>query len=123
MKKPGNVDDYIKGYPEDIQQLLEQVRKTVKKAAPEAVEVISYGMPGYKMNGMLVWFAGHSRHIGFYPGASGIEAFKHELSGYKGAKGSVQFPHLRPLPLELISDIVKFRVSENLEKVTSKKKK
>jgi uncharacterized protein YdhG (YjbR/CyaY superfamily) len=123
MKKPFNVDEYIKGYPEDIQQLLEQVRKTVKRAAPEAAEVISYGMPGYKMNGMLVWFAGHSKHIGFYPGARGITAFKKKLSEYKGAKGSVQFPYIKPLPLDLISDIVKFRVSENREKVTNKKKK
>jgi uncharacterized protein YdhG (YjbR/CyaY superfamily) len=118
-----SVSKYISGFPEETRQLLEQLRKTIKTAAPEAAEVISYSMPGYKMNGMLVWFAGYSRHIGFYPGASGIAAFKKELSIYKGAKGSVQFPLTQPLPLDLISDIIKFRVAENLAKMVSKKKK
>ena len=117
-----SVSKYISGFPEETQKLLKQLRQTIKTAAPEAEEVISYSMPGYKKNGMLVWFAGYSGHIGFYPGASGIEAFKNELSIYKGAKGSVQFPLTKPLPLDLIGDIVKFRVSENLEKVTAKKK-
>ena len=105
MKKPESVDDYIKSFPKESRKLLEIVRKTVKTAAPGAQEVISYSMPGYKMNGMLVWFAAHKSHIGFYPGASGIETFKKELSGYKGAKGSVQFPFDKPLPLELIAAI------------------
>ena len=122
MKKPKDVDEYIQVFPSEIQHLLEEVRVTIKKAAPEAKEVISYSMPGYKMNGMLVWFAGYSKHIGFYPGVNGIESFKKELSEYKGAKGSVQFPHSQPLPLELIYRITKFRVEENYAKADAKKK-
>jgi uncharacterized protein YdhG (YjbR/CyaY superfamily) len=118
-----SVSKYIYGFPEETRQLLEQLRQTIRTAAPEAEEVISYSMPGYKMNGMLVWFAGYSGHIGFYPGASGIEAFKKELSVYKGAKGSVQFPLTKPLPLALISEIVKFRIFENNAKAAAKKKK
>jgi uncharacterized protein YdhG (YjbR/CyaY superfamily) len=121
MIKPKDVDEYINGFTIEIQQLLEQVRLTVKKAAPQAKEVISYGMPAFKMNGMLVWFAAHSKHIGFYPGASGIEAFKKELSIYKGAKGSVQFPYDKPLPLGLITKIVKFRIAENMQRTKTKK--
>jgi uncharacterized protein YdhG (YjbR/CyaY superfamily) len=122
MTKPKNIDEYINGYPKEIQQFLKQVRTTVIKAAPKAEETISYGMPAFKLNGMLVWFAAHSKHIGFYPGASGIKAFEEELSIYKGAKGSVQFPFDKPMPLELISKIVKFKVAENLHRVKTKKK-
>jgi len=118
-----SVSKYISGFPEETQQLLKQLRQTIITAAPEAEEVISYSMPGYKKNGMVVWFAGYSGHIGFYPGASGITAFKKELSVYKGAKGSVQFPLTKPLPLDLISNIVKFRISENQAKLDAKKKK
>ncbi|MDP9229975.1 MAG: DUF1801 domain-containing protein [Bacteroidota bacterium] len=114
--KSKDIDEYITSYPKEIQKVLEQLRATVKKAAPQADEVISYGMPAFKLNGMLVWFAAHSKHIGFYPRVSGIEAFKKELSIYKGAKGSVQFPLDNPLPLGLITKIVKFRVIENLQK-------
>jgi len=120
MTKPGNIDEYIKGFPKEIQQLLEQVRQTIKKAAPLANEAISYGMPAFKLNGMLLWFAAHSKHIGFYPKASGIEKFKKELSIYKGAKGSVQFPLDKSLPLDLITKIVKFRVAENMSKSINK---
>ena len=95
---------------------------TIKKAAPKAEEVISYGIPAFKLNGMLVWFAAYSTHVGFYPRASGIEAFKKELSIYKGAKGSVQFPLDNPLPLGLITKMVKFRVTENLQQTKTKKK-
>jgi uncharacterized protein YdhG (YjbR/CyaY superfamily) len=116
MTKPKDFDDYLKGFPAEIQLLLGQVRMTIKNAAPQAKEVISYGMPAFKMNGMLVWFAAHSRHIGFYPGASGIKAFEKELLVYKWAKGSVQFPFDKPIPFELISEIVKFRVNENLHR-------
>jgi uncharacterized protein YdhG (YjbR/CyaY superfamily) len=123
MKKPESVDEYIKSFPKESQLLLEKVRKTIRKTAPKAVEVISYSMPAYKLDGILVWFAAHTKHIGFYPGASGIAAFKKELSGYKGAKGSVQFPFDEPLPLELISKIVLFRAEENLQKAKSKKRK
>jgi uncharacterized protein YdhG (YjbR/CyaY superfamily) len=100
---------------------LEQVRATIQKAAPEAVELTSYKMPAFKLNGILVWYASYSKHIGFYPKASGIEAFHKELSIYKCAKGSVQFPLEKPLPFALISKIVKFRVNENLQKTKTKK--
>jgi uncharacterized protein YdhG (YjbR/CyaY superfamily) len=122
MTKPKDVHEYITSYPIEIQKLLEQLRATIKKAAPQAEEVISYGMLAFKMNGMLAWFAAHSKHIGFYPAASGIEAFKNELSIYKWAKGSVQFPLDEPLPLGLITKIVKFRVNENLQSTKRKKK-
>lgn len=122
MTKPTNIDEYITGYSKETQKLLEQLRATIKKAAPKAQEIISYGMPAFKLNGILVWFGAHSTHIGLYPGASGIEAFKKELSIYKSAKGSVQFPLERPLPLGLITQIVKFRVIENLQKEKTKKK-
>ena len=117
-----NIDAYIAGFPRGTQKLLEQLRATIKKAAPLAEEVISYGMPAFKLNGMLVWFAAHTKHIGFYPRISGIAAFKKELSIYKGAKGSVQFSLDKPLPLGLITKIVKFRVTENLQKAKTKKK-
>jgi uncharacterized protein YdhG (YjbR/CyaY superfamily) len=122
MTKPKNINEYIAGYPKEIQKLLEQARATIKKSAPQANEVISYGMPAFKLNGMIAWFAAHTKHIGFYPGASGIEAFKKELSIYKGAKGSVQFPFDKPIPLKLISEIVKFKVNENLLRTKARKK-
>lgn len=116
-----NAGEYISLFPENVRILLQQMRETIKKAAPQAEEVISYRMPAYKYFGMLVYFAGYKNHIGFYPTASGIEAFKNELSIYKGAKGSVQFPLGKPLPLALISKIVKFKVKENIRKAESKK--
>jgi uncharacterized protein YdhG (YjbR/CyaY superfamily) len=114
MTKPTNIDEYTISFPKEIQKILEQLRATVKEAAPQAEEVISYGLPAFRFNGMLVWFGAHTNHIGLYPRASAIEAFKKELSDYKSAKGSVQFPLHEPLPLELITKIVKFRVVENL---------
>jgi len=120
---PANVDQYIAAFPVETQKLLTQVRETIRKIAPEAEEVISYQMPAYKLNGMLVYFAGYKNHIGFYPTGSGIQAFKKELSVYKGAKGSVQFPLDKPLPIALISEIVKFRKIENLQKAEAKKKR
>lgn len=122
MTKPKDIDQYISGFPEEIQKPLEELRATIKKGAPEAEEVISYGMPAFKLNGMLVYFAGYKNHIGFYPTASGIEPFKKELSIYKWAKGSIQFPLGNPLPSGLITKIVKFRVTENLQKAKKKKK-
>ncbi|MBI3535977.1 MAG: DUF1801 domain-containing protein [Chloroflexi bacterium] len=122
MTKPKDIDNYIASFPKGIQIILEQVRTTIRKAAPDAEQVISYGIPAFKLNGLLVWFAAHSNHVGFYPRASAIEAFKKELSLYKGAKGSVQFPLDKPLPLELITKIVKFRVAENLRIAKTKKK-
>ncbi|VVB94659.1 Uncharacterised protein [uncultured archaeon] len=111
------IDEYIKTFPNDVQSILEKMRQTIKKAAPEVVEEISYQMPTFKLNGKnLVHFAAYKNHIGFYPTPSGIEAFKKELSPYKGAKGSVQFPIKEPIPYDLMKKIVIFRVKENLEK-------
>lgn len=117
-----NVDAYIASFPTDVQVMLQELRATIKKAAPKAEEVISYEMPAYKYKGMLVYFAAYKNHIGFYPTSSGIAAFKKELSVYKGAKGSVQFPLNKALPLSLISKIVKYRVNENQKKELSKLK-
>ena len=111
------VDDYIKTFPEDTQELLKKIRQSVLEQAPNAVESISYGMPAYKTNKKpLVYFAAHSKHIGFYATPSGHEKFAKELSQYKQGKGSVQFPLNKPIPLGLIADIVKFRVAENENK-------
>lgn len=118
-----NIDEYIADFPEDVQAKLKQLRAVIKAAAPEAEEAISYQMPTFKLKGNLVHFAAYQNHIGFYPAPRGIEAFKEELSAYKGGKGSVQFPLDKPLPLDLISKIVRFRVAENLEKATTKSKK
>lgn len=110
------IDDCISTFPKETQKLLEQIRTTIRKAAPKAEEKISYGIPTFYLNGNLVHFSGYKNHIGFYPGASGIKKFKEELSVYKNAKGSVQFPLDKKLPLGLITKIVKFRVRENLAK-------
>ncbi len=115
------VDEYIGAFPKEVQPLLNQVRQTIKKAAPNAEELISYAMPAYKLNGVLVYFAGYKNHIGFYATPTGHEAFKKELSKYKEGKGSVQFPIDQQLPLSLITRIVKFRVKENEVKGTKKK--
>jgi len=121
MQKAANTDEYIKGFPEETQKILEQMRATIRKGAPKATEVISYGMPAFKQNGVLVYFAAYENHIGFYPTPSGIEAFKDELSKYKSSKGAVQFPIDKPLPLALITKIVKFRVAKDMEKIKDKK--
>ena len=113
-----NIDEYIASFPEETQKLLEVIRGTIRNAAPDAKEVISYGIPAFKMKGILVYFAAYKNHIGFYPTASGIEAFKNELFSYEGAKGTVRFPIDKPIPLDLISRIVKFRVQESLEKTS-----
>lgn len=121
-KPPTTIDEYISDFPPDVQEKLQQFRATIKKAAPEAEESINYGIPTFKLNGNLVHFGGFKNHIGFYPGPSGIAAFKDELAIYSSAKGSVQFPNDKKLPLSLITKIVKFRVTENLEKTNKKKK-
>jgi uncharacterized protein YdhG (YjbR/CyaY superfamily) len=118
-----NIDQYIALFPKEIQSLLQQMRATIKAAAPEAVEKISYQMPTFFLNGNLVHFAAFKSHIGFYPVPTGIEKFKKELSIYKTTKGAVQFPLDKPLPLALITKIVKFRVAENLRKTEEKVKK
>jgi uncharacterized protein YdhG (YjbR/CyaY superfamily) len=117
------IDEYIASFPPDIKKKLEEMRATIRAAAPQATEKISYQMPTFYLNGNLVHFAAFKKHIGFYPAPRGIEAFREELSVYKGAKGSVQFPLDEPLPLELVSRIVKYRVAENLKKAEATKRK
>jgi uncharacterized protein YdhG (YjbR/CyaY superfamily) len=118
-----SIDEYIEQFPIEIQEILEEVRKVIIESAPEAKEKINYQMPTFDLHGNLVHFAAYKNHIGFYPTPSGIAAFKEELSGYKGAKGSVQFPLNKPMPYELISKIVKFRVAENNKRAQAKLKK
>ena len=113
---PGNVDAYIARFPKEIQEILEVLRATIRQAAPQAEEGISYRMPAYKYHGPLVYFAAHKNHIGFYAAPTGHAAFQQELSTYTSGKGSVQFPLDQPLPLPLVASIVEFRVQENLAK-------
>jgi len=115
------IDEYIKTFPKDIQKILEQVRQTIKEAAPDAEEAISYQIPTFKLNGNLVHFAAFKNHIGFYPAPSGQKAFEKDLSVYKSGKGSVQFPIDKPMPLSLIKKIVKYRVNENSTRIKKKK--
>jgi uncharacterized protein YdhG (YjbR/CyaY superfamily) len=117
------IDEYIGAFPEDVQRILNELRQTIRKAAPDAEETINYQMPTFTLNGNLVHFAAFKNHIGFYPTPTGIEAFKQELSRYKGAKGSVQFPIDEPLPLPLIRRIVEYRVKENLARKPKKEKR
>ncbi|TPG34006.1 iron chaperone [Flavobacterium pectinovorum] len=119
-KKPENIDEYIGAFPNDVQEILEKIRMTIQKAAPNAKEKISYSMPAFEQNGIVVYFAAFKNHIGLYALPSGHEAFAAELSKYKSGKGSVQFPLNEPMPFELITKIVKFRVKENLEKAKTK---
>jgi uncharacterized protein YdhG (YjbR/CyaY superfamily) len=114
------VDQYIALFTPDVQEVLEKVRAAIRKAAPDAEETIGYQMPAYKLHGALVYFAAAKAHVGFYPTPSGIEQFKSEISAYTWAKGSVQFPLDKPMPLGLIGRIVKFRVQENLDKAAAK---
>jgi uncharacterized protein YdhG (YjbR/CyaY superfamily) len=114
--KPKNVDEYISGFPKDVQKKLAELRTTIRKAAPDAEEIISYQMPAYSLNGNLVYFAAYKNHIGFYPTASGIKNFESDLSKYESSKGAVKFPIDKPFSLGLITKIVKFRVKENLAK-------
>jgi uncharacterized protein YdhG (YjbR/CyaY superfamily) len=117
-----DIDEYIAAFPKDIQQKLEAIRAMIHKTAPQAEEAIKYAMPTFVLNGNLVHFAAFKNHIGFYPAPAGIAAFAKELSAYKGAKGSVQFPLDKPIPLTLISKIVKFRVKNNQERAKAKAK-
>ncbi len=110
-----NIDDYIRTFPPDTQSILEKIRQTIKKAAPDATETISYQMPAFKLNGkILVYFAAFKNHIGFYPLPSGITTFEKELVPYARSKGTVQFPLDKPIPYDLVEKIVKFRASENM---------
>ena len=121
-KAPRNIDEYIAGFPPEVQKRLEKVRTTIRKAAPTAGEAIKYRMPTFTLKGNLVHFAAYKNHIGFYPAPTGIEAFKDELSAYVGGKGSVQFPLDKPIPFGLISRIVKYRVKKTLERADAKKR-
>ncbi|TDO28381.1 iron chaperone [Sediminibacterium goheungense] len=123
MKSYENTDAYIADFTADKQRLLIQMRATIRKAAPKADEKISYGMPCFFQEGNLVYFAAMKNHIGFYPTSSGVANFTKELEGYITSKGAIQFPLDKPLPVKLITMIVKFRVLENLEKASVKKKK
>lgn len=118
-----SIDKYIQKFPSEAQEILKNIRKVIKESAPDAEEKMSYQMPTFALYGNLVHFAAYKNHIGFYPTPSGIDAFKQELSEYKGSKGAVQFPFEKPIPYELISKIVKFRVNENIEKAKGKLKK
>ena len=116
------VDEYILSFPKETQKILEEIRAAIKAAAPNAEEKISYQMPTFYLNGNLIHFAAYKNHIGIYPTPSGTEAFKRQLSKYQGGKGSVRLPIDDPMPLKLISQIVKFRVAENLKKAKAKGK-
>lgn len=119
--KPGSIDEYIAAFPDDVQEVLEQIRATIKKTAPDAEETIKYGMPTFTLKGNLVYFAAYKNFIGFYPAPTGDGAFKEALAGYKTGKGSVQFPLDKPMPLELIVKIVEWRMRQNAEKAEKKK--
>ncbi len=120
QKGPKDIDEYIAGFPPDVQEKLQKVRMTIRKAAPGAQETIKYRMPTFTMGGNLVHFAGFKNHIGFYPTPSGIDKFKEELSVYQGAKGSVRFPLDKPIPYALIGKMVKARVKQISERETAK---
>jgi uncharacterized protein YdhG (YjbR/CyaY superfamily) len=111
-----NIDEYFATFPKDVQVVLQEMRQAIKEAAPQAEETISYQMPAFKQNGILVWFAAYKKHVGFYPKTSGMDIFKEELVGYEMSKGTIRFPLDKPIPLELVKKIVKFRLKENLSK-------
>ena len=123
QKAPKDIDEYIAAFPKDVQAILERIRLTIRKAAPDAEETIKYQMPTFTLKGNLVYFAVFKNHIGFYPPATGDEKFKNEIAVYAGAKGNLRFPLDKPIPYALISRIVKFRVKENLERAATKAKK
>ena len=118
-----DIDEYIAQFPEDVRECLESVRQAIRRAAPAAAEKISYQIPTFTLQGNLVHFAAFKHHLGFYPGASGIEQFRGELSAYETAKGTVRFPLAQPMPLELIERIVRFRVKENQEAAAARRKR
>jgi uncharacterized protein YdhG (YjbR/CyaY superfamily) len=122
-KTTESIDAYINLYPEEVQVILNKIRATIQKAAPEAEETIKYGIPTFTLNGNLVHFGAFKNHIGFYPAPSGMQAFKNELAVYEKGKGSIQFPLSQPIPYKLVEDIVQFRVNANLGKATQKIKK
>lgn len=116
MKKYSTIEEYIGSYPKEVQRLLQDIRRTIQKSAPDAVEAISYGIPTFRLNGNLVHFAGYKNHLAFYPGALALEVFQKEVEKYQQGRGTLQFPVEGPVPLELIAKITAFRVKENLKK-------
>jgi uncharacterized protein YdhG (YjbR/CyaY superfamily) len=123
QSEPKDIDEYIAGFTEDVQEILEEIRTTIRKAAPGAEETIKYHMPTFTLHGNLVHFAEYTKHIGFYPVPRGVAKFKKALSVYEGAKSTVRFPLDKPIPFGLISKIVKFRVKKNLDRAEGKRKK
>ncbi len=119
---PQTIDEYIAGFPPDVQETLQEIRRTIRKAAPDAEETVKYGIPTFTLKGNLVHFGAYKKHIGFYPTPSATEKFKKQLSAYEGSKGTIRFPLGEPVPFDLITEIVKFRVQENLERAKAKKK-
>lgn len=122
MALPNEIDKYIAGFPVEARIKMEELRTIIKKAAPKTEEVISYKMPAFKQHGIVVYFAGYKNHIGFYPTGSGIEHFKDRFGKYKWSKGAVQFPIDGPLPVKLITEMVKFRLKDDAERAKAKKK-
>ena len=118
-----SIDEYIAGFPPDVRETLQEIRRTIRKAAPDAEEGVKYGIPTFTLQGNLVHFGAYQKHIGFYPTPTGLEEFKEELSAYEGSKGTVRFPLDKPIPFDLITKIVKFRVKENLERAGAKGRK
>jgi uncharacterized protein YdhG (YjbR/CyaY superfamily) len=116
MNKPENTDAYINSFDGEVKAKLEQIRAIIQKAAPKATEVISYGMPAFKQQRVLVYFAASKQHLGFYPTAAPIQVFAEELAEYKTSKGAIQFPYNKPLPVKLITAIVKYRLKQDAEK-------
>ena len=121
--EPTTIDEYIAAFPPEVQAILHKIRAIIRKAAPGAQEAIKYRLPTFVLNGNLVHFGAFKNHVGFYPTPSGTERFKKELSIYEGAKGSIRFPLDKPIPYDLIAQIVEFRVKESLEKAAAKGKK
>lgn len=123
VRVPVNVEEYLASFPEDLREKGEQVRSTIRKAAPAAEEIISYQMPAYRLNGIVVYFAIHTGHIGFYPASLSVgNLFEERISSFERSRGTIRFPHNRPIPLDLIADIVAFRVLENLGKPARNRK-
>lgn len=124
MKKTSaaSIDEYIADYPGDVQKLLQRIRRTIRKAAPGAKEAIKYGIPTFVLNRNLIHFAGYKNHIGLYPAPRAVEKFKKELANYEGGKGTIQFPLDQPIPLDLITRVVKYRVSEDAKRAKNKKR-
>ena len=120
MKEFKDINEFIADFPDDIQIILEKIRATIQQAAPDAKEAIKYGMPTFVLNGNLVHFAAYKNHIGFYPAPTGIDAFIDELARYRTGKGTIQFPVDKPIPYDLVTKVVKFRVEENLKKLKKK---